>query len=130
MIRPHMTMRNSIFLKVIEISILKIVIGLIFQSMSIMPFPILPARSVATLGERIALARRARALTQRDLAFLAGVGVSSVVALEKGHRGVALGTLARVLDAMDLLSEMDHLVAPQRDQALTQFAISRLGDRK
>jgi len=125
-----MTVRNNIFLKVIEISILKIVIGLIFQSMSVMPFPILPARSLVALGERVALARRARALTQRDLAFLAGVGASSVVALEKGHPGVAIGTLARVLDAMDLLSEMDHLVAPQRDQALTQFAISRLGDRK
>jgi DNA-binding XRE family transcriptional regulator len=125
-----MTVRNGISLKVIEISILKIVIGLIFQSMSVMPFPILPARSLVALGERVALARRARALTQRDLAFLAGVGASSVVALEKGHPGVALGTLARVLDAMDLLSEMNHVMAPQRDQALTQFAISRLGDRK
>lgn len=98
--------------------------------MSAVPFPILPARSLVALGERMALARRARALTQRDLAFLAGVGVSSVVALEKGHPGVAIGTLARVLDALDLLSEMDHLVEPQRDQALTQFAINRLGDRK
>jgi len=53
-----MTVRNEIFLKFIEISILKIVIGLIFQSMSAMPFPILPARSQVALGERIALARR------------------------------------------------------------------------
>jgi DNA-binding XRE family transcriptional regulator len=125
-----MTVRNGIFLKIIEISILKIFFGLIFQSMSTVHFPILPARSLVALGERIALARRARSLTQRDLAFLAGVGVSSVVALEKGHKGVALGTLARVLDAMELLGEMDHLVEPQRDQALTEFAISRLGDRK
>lgn len=125
-----MTVLNGIFLRIIEITILKIVFGLIFQSMSSVPFPILPAKSLVTLGERVALARRARALTQRDLAFLAGVGASSVVALEKGHPGVALGTLARVLDAMELLGEMDHLVEPQRDQALTEFAISRLGDRK
>jgi transcriptional regulator with XRE-family HTH domain len=94
------------------------------------PFPILPANKLAALGERIALARRARQLNQRDLAFLAGVGASSIVALEKGHPGVAIGTLARVLDALDLLSEMDHLVDPRRDMALTQFAMSRLGEQK
>ena len=94
--------------------------------MSQTPFPILPSRKLLVLGERIALARRARELNQRDLAFLAGVGASSIVALEKGHPGVAIGTLVRVLDALGLLSEMDHLVEPQRDTALTQFAISQL----
>lgn len=98
--------------------------------MSQTPFPILPGRKLLALGERIALARRARELNQRDLAFLAGVGASSIVALEKGHPGVAIGTLVRVLDALGLLSEMDHLVEPQRDAALTQFAISRLGGKK
>ena len=98
--------------------------------MSATPFPILPARGLAALGERIALARRARQLTQRELAFLAGVGASSVVALEKGHPGVAVGTLARVLDAMDLLSELDRLVDARRDAALTQFALSRLAAPK
>ena len=52
------------------------------------------------------------------------------MALEKGHPGVAIGTLVRVLDALGLLSEMDHLVEPQRDAALTQFAISRLAGKK
>ena len=98
--------------------------------MSATPFPILPSRKLIALGERIALARRARELNQRDLAFLAGVGASSIVALEKGHPGVAIGTLVRVLDALGLLSEMDHLVEPQRDAALTQFAISRLAEKK
>ena len=72
--------------------------------MSQTPFPILPSRKLLSLGERIALARRARELNQRDLAFLAGVGASSIVALEKGHPGVAIGTLVRVLDALGLLS--------------------------
>lgn len=98
--------------------------------MSQTPFPILPSRKLFALGERIALARRARELNQRDLAFLAGVGASSIVALEKGHPGVAIGTLVRVLDALGLLAEMDHLVEPQRDAALTQFAISRLAGKK
>jgi transcriptional regulator with XRE-family HTH domain len=98
--------------------------------MSATPFPILPSRKLTALGERIALARRARELNQRDLAFLAGVGASSIVALEKGHPGVAIGTLVRVLNALGLLSEIDYLLAPQRDTALTQLAISRLAGKK
>ena len=98
--------------------------------MSTIPFPILPSNKLAALGERIALARRARAMNQRDLAFHAGVGANSIVALEKGRPGVAIGALARVLDALGLLSELDHLVEPQRDPAVTQFATSRLKSSK
>ena len=90
------------------------------------PFPVLPGRSLISLGERVARARRARQLSQRDLAILAGVGASSIVALEKGHPGVALGTLARVLDALELLPEMDQLLPPQRDPALVQHAVRQL----
>lgn len=78
------------------------------------------------LGQRVALARRARQLSQRDLAFLAGVGASSIAALEKGHPGVAMGTLARVLDALGLLSELNQLLPPQRDPALVQHAVRAL----
>lgn len=94
--------------------------------MSAAPFPILPSHSLQNLGERVALARRARGLTQRDLAHLAGVGASSIVALEKGHPGVALGTLARALDALGLQAEIDDLLAPRRDSALTTFATNQL----
>jgi transcriptional regulator with XRE-family HTH domain len=98
--------------------------------MSTAPFPIVPANKLVSLGERIALARRARAMNQRDLAFHAGFGANTIVALEKGRPGVAIGALARVLDAMDLLDELDHLVVPQRDPAITQFALIRLGAGK
>ena len=94
--------------------------------MSAAPFPVLPGQSLVALGERVALARRARQLNQRELAFLAGVGASSIVALEKGHPGVAIGTLVRVLDALELLPEIDLLLAPQRDPAVVQFATRRL----
>ncbi len=94
--------------------------------MSSSPFPVLPGRALLALGERVALARRARQLNQRELAFLAGVGVSSIVSLEKGYPGVAIGTLVRVLDALELLSEIDLILAPQRDPAIVQFATSRL----
>ena len=94
--------------------------------MTASPFPVLPGQSLLALGERVALARRARQLNQRELAFLAGVGASSIVALEKGHPGVAIGTLVRVLDALELLPEIDLLLAPQRDPAVDQFALRHL----
>lgn len=98
--------------------------------MSQNPPPERIAGSLAALGKRIALARRARTMTQRELAVLADVGTSSVAALEKGHPGVALGTMVRLLDAMGLLSELEHLLVPERDQALTQFALALLAERR
>ena len=90
------------------------------------PFPVLPGQRLIALGERVAVARRARQLNQRDLAFLAGAGASSIAALEKGHPGVAMGTLARVLDALELRGELDLLLQPQRDPAVIQFATRQL----
>jgi transcriptional regulator with XRE-family HTH domain len=92
-------------------------------------FPLLPSRALQGLGQRVAVARRARGLNQRDLAHLAGVGVSSIVGLEKGHPGVAMGTLARVLDTLGLLAELDQALAPERDPALTHYALGRLPSR-
>lgn len=89
-------------------------------------FPILPTRALQALGERVAISRRARGLTQRDLAHLAGVGASSIVSLEKGHPGVAIGTLARALEAMGLLDEFDEVLAPHRDEAVTEYAVTKL----
>jgi hypothetical protein len=37
-----------------------------------------------------------------------------------------MGTLARVLDALGLLSELDHLLEAQRDPGVVQFALQRL----
>lgn len=89
-------------------------------------FPILPGRALAQWGERICIARKARGLNQRDLARLAGVAPSTIAALEKGHPGVALGTLAKALDAMNLLPEMDELLRPERDAQITEYATRRL----
>jgi DNA-binding XRE family transcriptional regulator len=105
-------------------SINKIWIGI--STMLDKPFPLLPGQALVGLGKRVALARRARQLNQRDLAFLAGVGASSIVALEKGHPGVAMGTLVRVLDALGLLAETDQLLIAQRDPALVQHAVRAL----
>jgi hypothetical protein len=40
-----------------------------------------------------------------------------------------MGTLARVLDTLGLLAELDQALAPERDPALTHYALGRLPSR-
>ncbi len=56
------------------------------------PVPILVQRSLAALGGRVAVARKARGMTQVQLAFSADVGVSTVAALETS-RAAAIGCM-------------------------------------
>lgn len=97
--------------------------------MASQPFPILAQRRLAELGGRIALSRRAREMTQKEMAFQAGVGVSTIAALEAGQPGVAIGTLVRVLEVLGLLAELDNLVRPENDPKLIAQAIRRLPSR-
>jgi transcriptional regulator with XRE-family HTH domain len=90
------------------------------------PVPILVQRSLAALGGRVAVARKARGLTQVQLAFSADVGVSTVAALEGGHHGVSLGNLLKVLAALDLLAQVDDWLLPERDAAVLAYATDRL----
>ena len=55
------------------------------------------------LSARVRVARRARLLTQADLAAKAGLGLSTVVAIEKGAPTVQMGHWLTVLWALDLL---------------------------
>jgi DNA-binding XRE family transcriptional regulator len=71
--------------------------------------PVLVQDALAGLGQGLAQRRKAMHLTQPDLAIQAGVGLSTVVSLEKGHDGVSLGNLCKVLDALDMLGELEHL---------------------
>lgn len=92
-------------------------------------FPLLPRRALASLGERVAHARKAREISQVELARLAGVGVSTLASLEAGDPGVATGKLVLVLEALGLLSELDQLVDPGRDPILLGQAVRKLPAR-
>ncbi|MFT7724391.1 MAG: helix-turn-helix domain-containing protein [Roseateles sp.] len=87
------------------------------------PVPILVRESLLTLGSRVALARRARELTQIDLARLADVGVSTVASLEAGHHGVSLGNLLKVLKALELLEQVNAWLLPGMDEAVVSQGI-------
>jgi transcriptional regulator with XRE-family HTH domain len=93
------------------------------------PIPVLVEHSLVGLGARIAVARRARALTQADLARLSDVGTSTVASLEAGYHGVSVGNFLKVLNALDLLTQVDNWLAPSMDPAVVSFATRKLGGR-
>lgn len=72
---------------------------------------------LASLGQRVSAARRARGLTQPDLAAKAGIGMSTMVAIEKGAPTVQFGFWLSVLWALDLLEGFAQLAQLGRDPA-------------
>ncbi len=56
------------------------------------------------LAGRVRIARKARGLTQTDLAAKAGISTNTLLAMEKGTSSVQLGYWLQVLWALDLLS--------------------------
>lgn len=58
--------------------------------------------SLIALGHNIKMTRLKRRLPQDILAARAGISLSTLVKIEKGSSGVAIGTVASVLQALDL----------------------------
>ena len=58
--------------------------------------------SLIVLGHNIKTARLQRRLPQAVLAERAGVGLSTLTKIEKGDCGVAIGTVAAVINALGL----------------------------
>lgn len=59
-------------------------------------------RTLDRLGENIKLARLRRDLTAEQVAERAGIGRSTLVKVEKGDKGVAIGTYLKVLFTLGL----------------------------
>lgn len=68
------------------------------------------------LGYDIRGARLRRGITVSDLAVRAGTSASTVARLEKGDRGVGIGTLADVLVALGLIERLAELVDIRKDE--------------
>ena len=84
----------------------------------------LPAEdALLRLGGRINRVRRARMLTQADLASKSGVSLSTMSAIEAGSPTVQMGFYLSVLFALDALNGIDK-VAVLADDALTVNRLS------
>lgn len=81
--------------------------------------------SARRLGERLALARKRRRLTLRELAAKAGISYDTVRAAEAGNLQTGLGAYLAMLWAMGLESEMDTVADPDRDETGKQLDMAR-----
>lgn len=64
--------------------------------------PYIVEDALEALGERISIARRARGMTQPDLAEKSGIGLSTLLAIEKGKPTVQIGFVLTTLWALGL----------------------------
>ncbi len=97
-----------------------------------------PADIIARVAASLRAVRRARGLSQHDLAKLAGVTASAISQAERAERGLSLTTLARLSSALgltidDLLHGEDPEVyrigrRPEDPQRGVEHAITLLGD--
>jgi len=90
------------------------------------PVPVVVQRVLDDLALRAVVVRKARRLTQADLAHLADVGVSTVAAIENGHDGVSLGNLLKLMSALGILEQADRLFELQADPGLADYAHAQL----
>lgn len=53
-------------------------------------------------GEEIKLRRKTLVISQRDLAEMAGVGLSTIKDIERGKGNPSLSTISRILDVLGM----------------------------
>jgi DNA-binding XRE family transcriptional regulator len=80
--------------------------------------------ALVRLGERISQARRARMLTQADLAAKSGVSLTTMGAIESGSPTVQIGFYLSALFALDALAGVESVAAAASDEV----ALSRLSE--
>ncbi|MFC6281154.1 hypothetical protein ACFQND_07935 [Polaromonas aquatica] len=68
-------------------------------------------------------------MTQTELAGMADLGLSTVVAIEAGKPGVGMGNFIRVVNALGMLDQVDAVLDPARDDMLVQHGINSLPKR-
>ena len=93
------------------------------------PLPYLVEAQLAALGNRIAVARKARCWTQGDLANRAGVGLNSIVNIERGAPTVQFGYWALALWALGLLDGLGDVAQLQDDREGLELIKERMPRR-
>ena len=81
------------------------------------------------IGERLALARKRRRLTIRELASKAGISYDTARAAEAGNLQTGLGAYLAMLWAMGLESEIQTFADPESDDEGKQLELTRLPQR-
>ena len=72
------------------------------RAFEISPLPLEVQASLEHLGQRIAKERKARGLSQRELADMAGISAQTMMFLEQGRPTVQIGHYARAAWLLEL----------------------------
>lgn len=67
------------------------------------------------LGRNIREARRARGLSQKDHAALAGISIPTLQSIESGNAAVSMQNYLKALEALSLASHITSVAAPHLD---------------
>lgn len=67
------------------------------------------------IGNTVSVSRRARKIKQADLAAMAGIGMNSMVAIEKGETTVQLGFYLQVFNALGITDILKPIVDQTAD---------------
>ncbi len=92
---------------------------------SLLPYEVDAA--LQDLARVVSDARKIRMLTQRDLSAKAGIGVNTMVQIEKGDPGVQMVAWLRVLWALDMLGTLK--INPEDDSLALKLMSSQLPKR-
>lgn len=85
--------------------------------------------ALARLGGRISTLRRARFLTQSDLAAKAGTSLSTLAAIEDGEPTVQIGFYLTALWALDSLAGLDRVATLADDESMVERLVEALPKR-
>ncbi len=91
--------------------------------------PLPAVQALRKLGRDLALARRKRALSTRDMAARLFVSRDTLWRLERGEPTVAIGTLATAIFVLGLHDRLADLAAPERDELALELDERRLPQR-
>ena len=91
--------------------------------------PLAARHALRKLGRDLALARRKRGISTRDMAERLFVSRDTLWRLERGDAGVALGTLATAAFILQLIEPFSNLAEPSRDELALRLDERRLPQR-
>lgn len=78
--------------------------------------------SISRLGEDLSAARRARRMSQSDLAERIGVARTTIVRMEMGNSQVSIGAIAAAAWVLGLEKNLAEAFAPEKDKELLKTA--------
>ena len=93
------------------------------------PLPYAVGDACRALGERLAVARKRRRLTQKELARRAGLSAFTLIRIEKGVASTELGSIVRVLWALGLERSLSFAADTASDEVGQAMERSRLPKR-